>query len=110
MCSHHLLPFTGTCDIGYIPNDKICGASKLIRAVEKFAHKPQLQEKLCTEITEFLMKQLKPLGVIVVIESQHECMTIRGVRNRTAKMVTSEVRGIFKEDRGTRQEFMELIK
>jgi len=113
MCAHHLLPFTGVGHIGYIPNGRLCGASKLIRALEMFASKPQTQEKLTFETIEFLQLQLKPLGVMIVLESQHDCMRIRGVGNSTSTMVTSEVRGLFlKTDDPTKnpkEEFLRLI-
>lgn len=109
MCAHHLLPFTGKAFIAYIPWRKICGASKLIRALEKFASKPQTQEKLTYEVIEFLNDKLEPKGVAVVLEAGHDCMKIRGVKNPTSVMVTSEVRGAFKTDNKTREEFMRLI-
>ena len=112
LCAHHLLPFTGIAHIGYIPGDRICGASKLIRALEKFASKPQTQEKLTAELIYYLEEKLHPLGLIVVIEASHECMRIRGVRNPSSKMVTSEVRGVFlKEEVGKhpKEEFLRLI-
>lgn len=108
-CAHHLLPFVGKGHIGYIPDKKICGASKLIRALEKFASKPQTQEKLNRELIEYLMKQLNPKGVAVILEAEHNCMRIRGVKNPTSIMITSEVRGVFKTDDKTRDEFLRLI-
>lgn len=112
LCSHHLLPFIGKAHIGYIPskNGRICGISKLARTVDKFASKPQIQEKMTKEIADFLVKKLSPDGVIVVIEAQHQCMTIRGVKKSNAKMITSAVRGTFKENPETREEFLRLIK
>lgn len=109
MCAHHLLPFKGLAHIGYIPSNKVCGASKLIRAVEKFGSCPQIQERLTLDIVNFLEKQLKPKGVGVVIQAKHDCMCIRGVKNATSEMVTSELRGVFLKDLNTRQEFMNFI-
>lgn len=109
MCSHHLLPFSGLAHVGYISSEKVCGASKLIRTVEKFACKPQMQEKLTAEVADYLSKKLNPLGVAVVIEASHDCMKIRGVKNPTAIMVTSELRGIFDKNPATRDEFFRLI-
>lgn len=113
LCSHHILPFTGKIHIGYIPDRKICGASKLIRVAEKFANRPQIQEKLTQEIADYLDEKLKPLGVMVIMECSHECIKIRGVKNRSAVMVTSALKGVFKnppEGKDPRQEFFELIK
>jgi len=109
LCAHHILPFTGKAHIGYIVGDKYCGASKLIRALEMFASKPQTQENLAMEVVEFLEKKLDPKGVAVVIEAAHDCMRIRGVRNPTSTMVTSELRGAIKDDPATRDEFFRLI-
>ena len=109
LCAHHLLPFTGVAHIGYIPKDKLCGASKLIRALEKFSSKPQTQEKLTLELIEFLVDKLKPKGVGVVIEAAHDCMRIRGVKNPSSVMITSELRGVFDKNPATRDEFMRFI-
>lgn len=110
LCSHHLLPFIGKVHIGYIPAKKICGISKLARVVDKFASRPQVQENLTQQIADFIVEQLKPIGVMVVIEAQHQCMQIRGVKKANSIMVTSAIKGVFKEDKKTRMEFMELIK
>jgi GTP cyclohydrolase I len=113
LCAHHLLPFIGKAHIGYIPSDKICGASKIIRALEKFAHKPQTQEKLTSEVSNFLDEKLKPLGVMVVIEAEHQCMKIRGVKNATSSMITSDVKGVFlkaPDGKSPKDEFLRLIK
>jgi len=109
LCAHHLLPFHGTAHVGYIPNEMICGVSKLARTVDKFASKPQTQEKLTEEIVDFLMKKLKPKGVMIVMEAAHDCMRIRGVKKQHSSMVTSAIRGVFKEQK-VREEFLELIK
>ena len=109
LCAHHLLPFKGVAHIAYIPNKRICGASKLIRALEKFSHKPQLQEKITVQVAEFLEEELSPKGVAVVLEAKHDCMCIRGVKNSTSVMFTSELRGNFLKDIATREEFMRFI-
>jgi len=110
-CSHHLLPFTGIAHVGYIPdpNGKICGLSKLARTVDKFASKPQLQERMTCEIADFLIEKLAPQGVMVVVKATHMCMSERGVSKPNAVMVTSAVRGFFKEKPEVRQEFLRLI-
>jgi len=110
VCSHHLLPFLGKAHIGYIPGKKICGISKLARVVDKFASRPQIQERLTQQIADFIVEQLKPIGVIVVMEAQHQCMSIRGIKKANAVMVTSALKGLFKEDGKARAEFMELIR
>jgi GTP cyclohydrolase IA len=109
-CEHHLVPFTGVAHIGYIPNKKgeITGLSKLARLVDVFARRPQVQERLTTQIAESLVRILEPRGVIVVIECEHLCMTMRGVRKPGAKTVTSAVRGQLR-DPATRAEAMSLI-
>lgn len=109
ICSHHLLPFHGHGSIGYIPDKKICGISKLARALDKFAHRPQTQEKLTQDLGDFLEEKLKPKGLMIVLEAQHDCMRIRGVKKKESNMVTSVVRGVFKKNE-VRQEFLELIK
>lgn len=109
LCAHHMLPFVGKGHIAYIPNDKICGASKLIRALEKFSSCPQTQEQLTMQVVNFLEDRLKPKGVAVVLEAGHDCMKIRGVKNPSSVMVTSELRGNFKDDKATREEFMRFI-
>jgi GTP cyclohydrolase I len=108
LCAHHLLPFMGRCHIGYIPNGNICGISKLARTVDMFASKPQLQEKMTSEIADFLLLKLDPKGVMVVVEGQHDCMRIRGVRKASSIMVTSAIRGVFERPE-VRQEFMGVI-
>ena len=109
-CEHHLLPFTGVAHVGYIPgpDKKITGLSKLARLVDVFAKRPQVQERLTTQVADALEKHLKPLGVIVVIECEHLCMTMRGVRKPGAKTVTSAVRGALANP-ATRAEAMGLI-
>ncbi|MCP9493672.1 MAG: GTP cyclohydrolase I FolE [Pyrinomonadaceae bacterium MAG19_C2-C3] len=109
VCEHHLAPFVGRCHIAYIPkNGRIVGLSKLARLTETFARRLQVQERLTTEIADTLYQGLKPLGVMVVIEAEHTCMTIRGVKKPGAQTITSAIRGCFKEAR-TRAEAMALL-
>ncbi|HEY5847827.1 MAG TPA: GTP cyclohydrolase I FolE [Microlunatus sp.] len=109
-CEHHLVPFTGAAHVGYIPNDagQITGLSKLARLVDLYAKRPQVQERLTTQVADALQRILKPRGVIVVIECEHLCMTMRGVRKAGSKTVTSAVRGQLR-DPATRAEAMALI-
>lgn len=109
LCEHHLLPFFGKAHIAYIPDKKVCGLSKLVRVVNKFAYRPQVQERLTDQIAQFLEKELKPKGVAVVLEAEHLCMSMRGVKNPTSYTVTSKLIGRFKEDEKTRNEFLNLI-
>lgn len=110
VCEHHLAPFVGTCHIAYIPrNGRILGISKLARVAETFARRLQLQERLTTEIANTLYESLDPVGVMVVIEAEHTCMTLRGVRKANARTVTSAVLGGFRKDPRTRAEAMALI-
>ena len=110
MCEHHLAPFVGKCHIAYIPQGgRILGLSKLARLAETFARRLQLQERLTTEIANTLYEGLRPLGVMVVIEAEHTCMTLRGVRKAGAVTVTSAVLGGFRKDPRTRAEAMALI-
>ncbi|MCK4326200.1 GTP cyclohydrolase I FolE [bacterium] len=111
VCEHHLLPFIGRAHVAYIPKEnRMTGLSKLARVVDVLAKRPQLQERLTTSIAETLMKGLRPRGVFVIIEAQHLCMSMRGVKKPGALTVTSAVRGIFKENEKTRAETMALIK
>jgi GTP cyclohydrolase IA len=110
MCEHHLAPFVGKCHIAYIPKQgRILGISKLARLAETFSRRLQLQERLTTDIADTLFEGLKPLGVMVVIEAEHTCMTLRGVRKSGAKTITSAVLGGFRSDPRTRAEAMSLI-
>jgi GTP cyclohydrolase I len=110
MCEHHLAPFVGKCHIAYIPREgRIVGISKLARLAETFSRRLQLQERLTTDIANTLFEGLKPIGVMVVIEAAHTCMTLRGVRKADAKTVTSAVLGGFRTDPRTRAEAMSLI-
>jgi GTP cyclohydrolase IA len=110
-CEHHLTPFFGFAHVGYIPNEKgqITGLSKLARLVDLYARRPQVQERMTSQIADALMSVLEPSGVIVVIEAEHLCMSMRGVRKPGAKTVTSAVRGIIRESDRTRAEAMSLL-
>ncbi|HHY06897.1 MAG TPA: GTP cyclohydrolase I FolE [Clostridia bacterium] len=110
-CEHHLLPFFGKAHVAYIPRKgKLTGLSKLARVVEIYARRPQLQERLTSQIADSIMRVLHPLGVIVVIEAEHLCMTIRGVNKPGCKTLTSAVRGIFRSSEVTRAEALALIR
>jgi GTP cyclohydrolase IA len=111
VCEHHLVPFHGVAHVGYIPNEKgqITGLSKLARLVDVYARRPQVQERMTSQIADALMTVLEPRGAIVVIEAEHLCMTMRGVRKPGAKTITSAVRGDFRDFDRTRAEAMSLI-
>jgi len=111
MCEHHLVPFTGVAHVGYIPSKtgKITGLSKLARLVDVYAKRPQVQERLTTQVADALMRLLEPRGVIVVIEAEHLCMTMRGVKKAGARTLTSAVRGTMRSSATTRAEAMALI-
>jgi GTP cyclohydrolase I len=110
-CEHHLIPFIGSAHVAYIPNDdgRITGLSKLARVVDGFARRPQVQERLTVQIAEALESALQPRGVMVVIEAEHLCMSMRGVKKAGAVTVTSAVRGLFRDSVATRQEAMRFI-
>lgn len=110
LCEHHMLPFVGTMSVGYIPNKKIIGLSKIVKVAQKYARRLQVQERIGKEIADELNKALKPKGIMVVIEAEHLCMSMRGVRTPGIKTVTSEVRGAFKKELKTREEFLILTK
>jgi GTP cyclohydrolase IA len=111
LCEHHLAPFVGKCHIAYIPKEgRIVGLSKLARLVETFARRLQVQERLTSEIADTLFEGLKPVGVMVVMEAEHTCMTIRGVKKPGAITITSAIRGGFRKDPRTRAEAMALIR
>lgn len=110
MCEHHILPFMGKASVCYIPRDgRITGLSKIARCVTGYAHRPQLQERLTSQIADAMVRELNPLGVLVVIQAEHTCMTIRGIRTPGAQTVTSAVRGTFKNDMKTRAEALRLL-
>lgn len=111
MCEHHLLPFHGVAHVGYIPGEsgRITGLSKLARLVEAYARRPQVQERLTSQIADMLMQRLEPRGTIVVIDCEHMCMSLRGIRKPGARTLTSAVRGIFQSDAKSRSEAMSLI-
>tara|TARA_B100002052_G_C15595884_1_gene468758 strand:- start:11 stop:655 length:645 start_codon:yes stop_codon:yes gene_type:complete len=109
MCEHHLLPFTGKAHIGYLPDGKVIGLSKLARVVEVVSRRPQVQERMTDDVADMLMDELGARGVAVIIEASHSCMTIRGIRRPGSLCVTSAMKGIFRKNEKTRQEIMQLI-
>lgn len=111
MCEHHLLPFYGVAHVGYIPNanGRVVGASKLARVVEIVAHRPQLQERMTTQIAEAIVEAVQPDGVAVVISAEHLCMTMRGIKKPGSNIVTSANRGLFRTSAATRAEFLSLV-
>jgi len=109
LCEHHLLPFTGKAHVAYVPDGKVVGLSKLARLVEGYARRPQVQERLTTQIADAMMEELSPLGAACVIEAVHTCITIRGIKKHGSVMVTSALRGIFQENPGSRAEVLALI-
>jgi len=109
MCEHHLVPFFGKAHVAYLPDKRITGLSKLARVVDVYAKRPQVQERMTTQIADAIMNRLKPQGVKVVIEAQHLCMIMRGVQKPGAVTTTSVVRGVFREDGPARQEALSLI-
>ncbi len=110
LCEHHMLPFFGKAAVGYLPRDKVVGLSKIPRVVEMFARRLQVQERMTSQIAEFLQEKLNPYGVGVVIEAEHLCMAMRGVQKGGATMVTSSVLGTFRTSRETRDEFMSHLE
>jgi GTP cyclohydrolase I len=110
ICEHHFMPFHGTAAVGYIPDGRVVGVSKLARLVEGYARRPQLQERLTGQVADALMGALEPDGVAVVIEAEHLCMTQRGIRKPGSRMVTSATRGTFRKNSVTRAEFLSLVR
>jgi GTP cyclohydrolase I len=110
MCEHHLLPFHGKAHVAYIPRGKVVGLSKIVRVVEAFARRPQVQERLTSQIADLLMDALDAQGVGVVVEASHTCMTMRGVKKPGANVMTSAMRGEFKTNQATRSEFLSLVR
>ena len=109
ICEHHLLPFTGVAHVAYLPSGKVVGLSKLARLVDGYARRPQVQERLTSQIADSLMEELQPIGAACIIEATHTCMTMRGVKKQGSTMVTSAVRGIFKDSPASRAEMLALI-
>ncbi len=109
MCEHHFLPFHGVAHVGYIPNGRVVGLSKLARALEILARRPQLQERLTSQLADVIMSTLEPAGVAIVVKAEHLCMTMRGIRKPGSLTVTSAMRGVFQRGAATRAEFMSLI-
>ncbi|MDD5063933.1 MAG: GTP cyclohydrolase I FolE [Phycisphaerae bacterium] len=109
VCEHHLMPFIGSAHVAYLPAGAVLGVSKLARIVDCFARRLQVQERLTSQIADFIMKELKPRGVAVVLEASHSCMTIRGIKKPGSVMVTSALRGIFRRDPKSRSEIMSLM-
>ncbi len=108
-CEHHLLPFTGKAHIGYLPNGKVVGLSKLARVVEGIARRPQVQERMTQTVADLIESELNVRGVAVVVEATHSCMTIRGVRKPDSLCVTSAMKGVFRDSQTSRNEIMQLI-
>jgi len=111
ICEHHLLPFIGKAHVAYVPSGgKIVGLSELVKSVEILAKRPQVQERLTTQLVDLIMDRLKPKGAMVIIDAEHLCMSMRGVKKPGSRTVTSAVRGIFRTKQSTREELLELIK
>ncbi|MCX7793975.1 MAG: GTP cyclohydrolase I FolE [Thermodesulfovibrionales bacterium] len=110
ICEHHLLPFIGIAHIAYIPAGRIVGLSELAKALEILAKRPQVQERLTSQLADLLMERLRPKGAMVVIDAEHLCLSMRGIKKPGARTVTSAVRGLFRTRQSTREEMLELIK
>ena len=109
MCEHHLLPFMGVAHVGYVPNGKVAGLSKLARVVEEVSRRPQVQERMTHQIADLMSTELQAKGVIVVLEATHTCMSIRGIKKPGSLTITSAVRGLMRTNESTRAEAMQLI-
>lgn len=109
-CEHHLLPFYGKAHVAYIPGDRVVGLSKLARTVEIFARRLQLQERMTTQIADAVMEYLKPAGVMVMLEAEHMCMTMRGIRKPGSQTVTFAARGVFQQDRYLQEQFFQMVR
>ncbi|MDP2167329.1 MAG: GTP cyclohydrolase I FolE [Thermodesulfovibrionales bacterium] len=110
VCEHHLLPFIGKAHIAYIPAGDIVGLSELVKVLEYFAKRPQVQERLTAQLADMIMQRLKPRGTMVVVDAEHLCMSMRGIKKPGSRTVTSAVRGIFRTKASTREEMLELIR
>lgn len=110
VCEHHLLPFIGKAHIAYVPSGKIVGLSDLVKVLEHFAKRPQVQERLTTQLADTIMERLKPKGAMVIIDADHLCMSMRGIKKPGSSTVTSAVRGIFRSKASTREELLQLIR
>jgi len=110
MCEHHLLPFYGVAHIGYIPTGRVVGISKLARVVDILARRPQLQERLTTQIADTIVEVVEPQGVAVILQAEHLCMIMRGIKKPGSNIITSAMRGLFRRSAATRAEFLNLIE
>ena len=109
-CEHHLMPFFGKAHVAYIPKGEVVGLSKIARTVEVFAKRPQLQEQLTAQIADAINEQLHPMGVMVMLEAEHTCMTMRGIKKPGSKTITTVTRGDFRTDRGLQKQFLSMVK
>ena len=110
MCEHHLMPFYGKAHIAYIPNGKVTGLSKLARTVDVYARRPQIQERLTVQIADALERVLAPKGIMVMLEAEHTCMTMRGIKKPGSKTITTVTRGEFKENMELQKQFLAMVK
>ena len=110
MCEHHLMPFYGKAHLAYIPDGKVTGLSKLARTVEVYARRPQIQERLTVQIADALERALNPKGIMVMLEAEHTCMTMRGIKKPGSKTITTVTRGAFKEDKELQKMFLSMVK